>query len=72
MIATEYDCEIGDVVEEFPVQGGYPLPYGLSPGMQVRVVGMDQAWRTVERDGWEWRLYVVNVRRWMGFRWGRR
>jgi hypothetical protein len=30
-------CEIGDVVEVFSVFGGYPLPYGLSEGMQVRV-----------------------------------
>jgi len=69
MNATEYDCEIGDVVEVFPVNGAYALPYGLNPGAQVRVVKLDQACRTVEREGREWQVYMMNVRRRQKWNW---
>jgi hypothetical protein len=55
-------CEVGDVVEVFSVFGGYPLPAGLPEGAQVRIVRFQQAYRIVERDGQEWRVYLANVR----------
>jgi hypothetical protein len=50
--------EIGDVVEVYSVFGGYPLPYGLAEGTQVRIVRFEQAYRIVGR---EWRVYMMNI-----------
>jgi len=44
----------GDVVEIHPGSG--PLPAGLTPGFQVRLVGFDAGRMVVEREGREWRL----------------
>ena len=43
------------------VPGGYPLPAGLPDGAQVRVVRRDGAHFTVERDEWEWCVYMMNL-----------
>jgi hypothetical protein len=53
--------KIGDVVRVHHVPGGYRLPDGLPAGAEVRVVAFDHAYRIVERDGREFRIYMANV-----------
>ena len=53
--------EIGDVVTVRSMPGAYRLPMGLPEGAQVRVVRRDGAYFTVERDGWEWCVYMMNM-----------
>ncbi len=56
------EYEVGDVVELHAVAGGYPLPDGVGEGFQVRVVAIEAAYRVVERDGREWRVFTGNIR----------
>jgi len=44
----------GDVVEITP--GSLPLPAGLTPGFQVRLVRVEAGQPVVEREGREWRV----------------
>ncbi|MBN9688940.1 MAG: hypothetical protein J0M24_01770 [Verrucomicrobia bacterium] len=54
MTTNEYVVSVGDVVEV--ASGRQPLPFGLTPGFQVRVIRRDQGGALVEREGREWRL----------------
>lgn len=54
--------EIGDVVEVQSVTGSDPLPWGVGPGLQVRVVRLEGGFGTVEREGREWRITTANLR----------
>ena len=56
-------ANVGEIVEVYSVFGGYPLPYGLSEGLQVRVVRWEQSYCVVEREGREWTVFMMNVRR---------
>jgi len=53
----------GDVVEVVAPVGSTPLPEGLGRGFQVRVIRLDAATDTVERDGREWRVPFHCLRR---------
>lgn len=50
----------GDIVEITP--GSLPLPEGLTPGFQVRLVGFEAGRLVVEREGREWRLQECQLR----------
>ena len=47
---------LGDVVEIASSVDRSLLPAGLSPGFQVRLIGLDADIRIVEREGREWRV----------------
>lgn len=47
---------LGEVVEIASSVDRSLLPAGLSPGFQVRLVGLDADIRIVEREGREWRV----------------
>lgn len=53
----------GDVVEVVAPGGTTPLPAGLGPGLQVRVIRMEAHADTVEREGREWRVPFHCLRR---------
>lgn len=50
------DEQLGEVVEIASVTDRALLPAGLSPGFQVRLIGLDADIRIVEREGREWRV----------------
>ena len=52
---------VGDIVKVRSVHGGYPLPEGLPEGVEVRVVAFDHAYRRVEWQGQEFRVYMMNL-----------
>ena len=52
---------VGDTVKVRSVHGGYPLPEGLPKGAEVRVVAFDHAYRLVEWQGHEFRVYMMNL-----------
>lgn len=54
MTNNEGVVSVGEVVEV--ASGPQPLPFGLTPGFQVRVIRRDQGGAVVEREGQEWRL----------------
>jgi hypothetical protein len=54
---------VGDIVPVRSVPGGYPLPEGLPEGAMVRVIAFDHAYRRVEWEGREFRVYVMNLDR---------
>jgi hypothetical protein len=54
MTNNEGVVSVGEVVEV--ASGPQPLPFGLTPGFQVRVIRRDEGGAVVEREGREWRL----------------
>jgi len=52
---------IGDIVKVRSVHGGYSLPEGLPENAMVRVIELDHAYRRVEWEGREFRVYVANI-----------
>ena len=52
---------VGDTVKVRSVHGGYPLPEGLPEGAEVRVIVFDHAYRTVEWQAREFRVYMMNL-----------
>jgi hypothetical protein len=53
--------KVGDMVPAKAVPGGYPLPEGLPEGAIVRVIAFDHAYRRVEWQGREFRVYMMNL-----------
>lgn len=54
--------QVGDVVEIESGSPISPLPIGLTPGFQVRIIRIDAGCRVVEREGREWRLNRSQIR----------
>ena len=52
---------VGDTVKVRSVHGGYPLPEGLPENAMVRVVAFDHAYRLVEWQGQQFRVYMMNL-----------
>jgi hypothetical protein len=55
------EYELGDVVTVCAQSQHPALPFGLTPGFQVRVVRWGEGFLIVEREGREWRLPEANV-----------
>ena len=54
MTTSDFGVSVGEVVEV--ASGPLPLPFGLTPGFQVRVIRREEGGAVVEREGREWRL----------------
>ncbi len=53
--------EVGDLVPVRDCHGGYPLPPVLPQGAAVRVLEFVHAYRIVEWEGWQFKVYMANL-----------
>jgi hypothetical protein len=53
--------KVGDMIPVESVSGGYPLPEGLPEGAVVRVVQFVHAYRLVEWQGKQFKVYMANL-----------
>jgi hypothetical protein len=56
-----HSYKVGDMLPVQPVPGGYPLPQGLPDGAVVRVVAFIHAYRVVEWQGRQLKVYMANI-----------